>query len=122
MTDLNAIKAPEGIEVGVTMYLKGIITDGANQEPADIVLTMSGFSFISKKFVEELSVEWVVDRYKLKDIGHSWRMMTREEIDDYKKAEHNQNDGIETTQTLFREALDDVGQEEALDDVRLTTI
>lgn len=77
---------PLGSEVAISIYLTGV----CDSMPVNIVLTLGGMKKFSDDLLDRINVERLVASYNLYEIGNNWRVMTNEEIFDY-KADNKEN-------------------------------
>lgn len=80
---MTVFAMPEGVEAGLKIFLVGMIED----VETEIVLTVGGFRSFSDSVVSQVNVEALTKTYELDKLGTGWRVMTRDEIADYKKRE-----------------------------------
>lgn len=78
---MTVLNMPEGVEAGLKIYLTGKIK-GTETE---VVISADGMPSFSDSVSRPVDVESLVNAYELKRLGHSWRVMTRAEIDEYKR-------------------------------------
>ena len=77
---MSLIKMPEGVELDLKIYLVGQVED----EEMEIVLTLGGMPAFSDDVHKCVELSHIIKSYKLNDLGSDWRVMTRDEIKDYK--------------------------------------
>ena len=90
---MSIIRLPEGVELDMKVYLIGMIKDDDDNDiESEIVVTLGGLPAFSDDIKESLEVDRIVKSQKLDEIGHSWRVMTRPEIADYRERERAQEE------------------------------
>lgn len=77
------IKLPEGVEIDIHVYVTGLV-DG---EVVDTVLSVKGLPAFSDEVNKTAEIDSIIEMYKLNELGTGWRVMTREEINNFKKGE-----------------------------------
>lgn len=79
-------KLPEGVEIDIITYVYSPSTD------AEVRLRVGGFTSISEDFAKEVDITALKEFELLKEIATDWRVMTREEISDYKRREREEEE------------------------------
>lgn len=85
---MTVFALPEGVEVDLKIYLTGIVEGVAT----DMVIRLGGMPSFSDSCTEPVDVETLVKTRELDGLGHGWRVMTREEIADYKRRDAEEID------------------------------
>jgi len=80
---MAVIKLPEGVEYDLKVYLMGVI-EGVETE---IVVTLGGLPAFSDDVLEQVDLLRLVKSQNLDDLGTDWRIMTRDEITEFKVRE-----------------------------------
>jgi hypothetical protein len=89
-------KMPEGTELSFLVYLIGTVEGNE----VEIVITLSGLTVFTDKVNKDLQIEPIIKSYKLDELGTDWRVMTRDEIKDYKAREAEDDKKVITSVPL----------------------
>jgi hypothetical protein len=85
---MSIIELPEGVVLDMKVYLIGMIKDDDDEDiESEIVVTLGGLSKFSDDIKAMIDVGRIVQSQCLDKIGHSWRVMTRPEIADFRERE-----------------------------------
>lgn len=80
---MTTFRMPEGVELDLKVYLIGVV----EQVETEIVLTVGGLPAFADSVNETLELHRIIDAYNLNELGTDWRVMSRDEIADFKRRE-----------------------------------
>jgi hypothetical protein len=84
---MSVFKMPDGVEINLIMYVTGIV----QEEETDITIIISDLTAFSDDIKSSIDLQHIIKSHNLDTLGTDWRVMTREEIADYKKKEREDN-------------------------------
>lgn len=78
---MGVFKMPDGVELDLKIYLAGTVSG----QEVETVITLGGLTAFSDGVKDALNVETIVKANNLDALGSGWRIMTRDEIKDYRE-------------------------------------
>ena len=87
MNEIQYSNLPDGIELSINVYLIG-------KNSTQMVINIKGFSKFSLDIFNEnnIDIESLINLYNLNDFDSDWRVMSREEIRQYKQDKEDDED------------------------------